>query len=105
MTRTKITQTITFNGKQYNSVEELPPEIREAYEKAMAAGPDRDHVTISGFTVGSKQYQDMDFMPAEFRDALKNAVKVPQSSSRSQLITFAIIMLAMLAYLFFFRSR
>jgi len=101
MTRTRITRTITFNGKQYNSLEELPPEIREACEKAMAAGPDRDQVTTSGFTVDGKQYQDMDFVPAEYRDALKNAVQVRRSSSRSQLITFVIIMLAMLAYLFF----
>jgi hypothetical protein len=101
MTRTRITQTITVNGKHYSSLDELPPEIREAYEKAIAAGPDRTHVTIDRFTVTGKQSENMEYMPAEYRELLKNAAEVRPSSSRTQLVTFAIIMLLMLAYFWF----
>ena|SRR5436190_10667446 len=36
--KVNIKTKIKYNGQEYSSVEELPPEARAAYEKAMAAG-------------------------------------------------------------------
>ena len=33
---------ITVNGKTYASVEEMPAEVRQQYERAMSMLPDRD---------------------------------------------------------------
>src|SRR5262249_27258510 len=33
---------IKVNGQTYNSVEEMPPDVREQYQKAMSSLPDRD---------------------------------------------------------------
>lgn len=39
---TKLTRKIVINGKEYSSTEEMPPEIRALYEKAMETFADRD---------------------------------------------------------------
>jgi len=98
----KITRTITVNGKQYSSLDDLPPEIRQAYEQAMASGSKQ--VTINRITINGQQYEGMDFVPPEYRGLLEDAVKVPRSSSIIQRITFALILIGMLVYIWF-RSK
>jgi len=98
----KITRTINVNGKQYNTLDDLPPEIRQACEQAMASGSKQ--VTINRITINCQEYEGMDFVPAEYRGLLEDAVKVPRSSSLVQRITFVLIVLAMLVYIWL-RSR
>lgn len=69
----KVTVKTRFkvNGKEYGSLEELPPDIRDAYEKAMAAkgggplaggAPGSAKVTFNG-----REYASLDEMPPEER--------------------------------------
>ena len=56
---------IIVNGREYRSVEELPPDLRAAYEKAMAsregAGP------VPRITVNTQQYDSPEAMPPDVR--------------------------------------
>src|SRR5207247_2375422 len=55
---------IKYNGQEYSSVEELPPEARSAYEKAIAA----ESATISTKIVfNGREYASPEQMP-EVRD-------------------------------------
>jgi len=53
-----ITRKITVNGKDYHSVDELPPDLRALYDQAMAA-PNKKvtvkKVTINGVDVVKTQ--------------------------------------------------
>src|SRR5215831_16467370 len=98
----KITRTINVNGKQYNSLDDLPPEIRQAAEQQMASGSKQ--VTINRITINGQEYEGTDCVPAEYRGLLEDAVKVPRSSSLVQRITVVLIVLAMLVYIWL-RSR
>lgn len=50
-----VTRKIVVNGKEYHSVDELPPDARALYDKAMAS-PDK-HVTVKRITVNGVNYQ------------------------------------------------
>ena len=50
---TKTFTRITVNGKTYSSVEEMPPEIRQQYEKAMSMLADKNHNGIPDVLEGS----------------------------------------------------
>ncbi len=110
MKSTKITvdTKITFNtigpgGKVYHSVEEMPPEVRQAYEQAMASPnqsggtqviklSDTEDPTI---TVNGQQYASVDEMPADVRQtyemataAMKEAEEGTQGAARTTQIIF-----------------
>lgn len=42
MTHGKLPTRVIFNGKEYRSVEEMPPSVRTQYEKLLASLPDDD---------------------------------------------------------------
>jgi DNA polymerase II small subunit/DNA polymerase delta subunit B len=55
---------IRFNGEEYAGVEAMPPEVRQAYERAMSNA----HVYKSTkFTFNGQTYGSVDEMPAEVR--------------------------------------
>ncbi len=45
-------QKITFNGKEYNTLDEMPPAERQAYEQLMAIFVDKDQNGIPDFLEG-----------------------------------------------------
>ena len=49
---TKLTRKIVINGKEYASTDEMPPEIRALYEKAMETFADRDGNQVPDFLEG-----------------------------------------------------
>jgi hypothetical protein len=49
---TKLTRKIQINGKEYASTDEMPPEIRALYEKAMETFADRDGNQVPDFLEG-----------------------------------------------------
>jgi hypothetical protein len=67
-----VKTTIKYKGQEYSSVEELPPEVRAVYEKAMATGGAsvRTKIVFNG-----QEYASVDQMPAAvlqlYQDALK----------------------------------
>ena len=48
----KLTRKIVINGKEYASTDEMPPEIRALYEKAMETFADRDGNQVPDFLEG-----------------------------------------------------
>jgi hypothetical protein len=39
----EVTRKIVFNGREYASVDEMPPDVRKAYDEAMQLFADADH--------------------------------------------------------------
>lgn len=76
-----IKRKITVNGKEYSSVDELPPDIRALYDQAMASSGKK--VTVRKITI--------------------NGVDVAQT--RSSTTTIAIVVLAVLAAIAFVLFR
>ena len=68
---------INYQGKEYSSVEELPPEARSAYEKAMAAG---DATTSSKIVFNGQEYASPEQMPTAERQLYEDAMKLAQDS-------------------------
>jgi len=68
---------IKYKGQEYSSVEELPPEARSAYEKAIAA----ESATISTKIVfNGREYASPEQMPAAERQLYEDAMKLAHDS-------------------------
>jgi hypothetical protein len=65
---------ITYKGQQYSSVEELPQEVRAAYEKAMASAGGASFSTKIIFN--GQEYASLDQMPAAQRKLYQYALKL-----------------------------
>jgi TRAP-type mannitol/chloroaromatic compound transport system substrate-binding protein len=53
-----VTRKIVVNGKEYHSVDELPPDVRALYDKAMASADKKvtvNRITINGVDVVKTQ--------------------------------------------------
>ena len=64
-TKITVTTKIVVNGKEYHSVEDLPPDVRSAYETAMASRAQAhgtSHIVFNG-----RSYDSPEAMPAEVR--------------------------------------
>ncbi len=71
---------ITFNGKEYDSLDAMPPEVRQAYDRAIelvkknnAGGTVAPHVNLKfstsvRFVHDGKRYDSVDQMPPEVRE-------------------------------------
>lgn len=80
MVRVVVNQKFIVNGREYGSVEELPADVRQAYERAMAAVPHgnaagaaeaapREVRTVvnSKIVFNGQEYSSVDAMPPEVR--------------------------------------
>jgi len=82
---------IVFNGREYDGVESMPPEVRQEYERILGAlgAEDRGKVEAAlghgvglklnvtvhrKFRVGGKEYENVDAMPADVRAAYERAL-------------------------------
>lgn len=50
---------ITFQGKEYDSIDELPPELRKAFEKLTKVFDDKDQNGLPDFLEGKAGFTDM----------------------------------------------
>ncbi len=80
---------IKFNGQTYASVEDMPPEVRQVYERMLKLLPDEDKngepdllqgnaanvdmVVTSSITVDGEVYTNEDDMPPEVRQKFEEA--------------------------------
>ena len=72
---------IKYKGQEYSSVEELPPQARSAYEKAIAA----DSATISSkIVVNEREYASPEQMPTAERQLYEDAMKLAHDSGRGR---------------------
>ncbi len=74
--RTKI----VVNGREYKSVDELPPEIRDAYRKALQGGPQATSTTRIVFN--GQSYDSVDAMPPEARALFDAAMATVEHGGR-----------------------
>lgn len=68
-TKVNIRRRFVIAGKEYTSVEEMPPDIREAFEEAMAsrtADPDAAK-TKTRIVFNGEEYESTDDMPPDLR--------------------------------------
>jgi hypothetical protein len=68
---------INYKGQEYSSVDELPPEARSAYEKAVAAGGASGSTKI---VFNGKEYTSPEQMPAAERQLYEDALKLAHDS-------------------------
>jgi len=80
---------ITFNGKTYRSVDEMPPAVRKAYEKIISIVGDADRDGLPdilqgqvpegaepmAFHYNGKTYTNIDELPAEAREQYREAIQ------------------------------
>ena len=70
----------SINGKEYNSVEEMPDDIREIFKKTMGSQTDIGH-TVSRAAVRTKivlngtEYDSVDAIPQDVRRLYENVLK------------------------------
>ena len=76
-TKTVVSETITYNGREYASRDELPPEARELLEK-MPAAPGDPGTAQETITYNGREYTSRDELPTEARALLE---KFPESST------------------------
>jgi hypothetical protein len=79
---------ITVNGREYDSVDHMPPDVREIYLKAMAALGEAEksgqksvgfHTVEESFTYNGREYKSRDELPPEVR-ALFDKIPAPLPS-------------------------
>jgi len=72
-----------INGKEYNSIEDMPPDIRNAFEKAMASQTGSSHqanpATMQTKTIfNGTEYQSIDAMPQDVRQSYEKVLKAAE---------------------------
>jgi|YelNatPaOPRAMG01_1025707.scaffolds.fasta_scaffold89559_3 hypothetical protein len=80
-----IKRKFKVNGKEYDSMEEMPAAIREAYEKALvnAKGPKLGEIAGSPDKIvfNGQQFESMDAMPDDIRQMYETMMKsLPEGS-------------------------
>jgi glutaredoxin len=84
-----VKRTVTVNGKQFQSLDELPPDIRALYDKAIASG--KEHVTVRRIVINGQEVGGVDDLPADVRAALSGALGGPKQTTSAIVITVAIL--------------
>ena len=68
-----VKRRIVFHGKSYDSPEELPEDVRQAYEKAMA-DPGAGASAAAKLVFNGTEYEGLDAMPPAVRALYESAV-------------------------------
>jgi len=68
---------IRYNGQEYSSASELPPEIRLAYEKALHGGAVKKKFVFNG-----QQFASEDAMPADVRKLCDDIMGVIENNGQ-----------------------
>jgi len=89
-----IKRKFKINGKEYNSVEEMPENIREAFKMAMdsqAGSGQRIHsaVTHSKITFNGTEYENIDAMPQDVRQLYEKVLRAAESGAASSDVDMA----------------
>jgi hypothetical protein len=74
-----IKRNFKINGKEYNSLEEMPADIREAFKKAMASqstlGSQIKFDNTTKIVFNGKEYEGIDAMPHNIRQLYEKVLK------------------------------
>jgi hypothetical protein len=90
---------ITVNGREYDSIEHMPPEVRKMYSQAMAAlgkagAPGAsDHlkanvscVVKESIVCNNREYKSLDELPPEIRKLVEQMPKLSAGDTTGQVI-------------------
>jgi hypothetical protein len=80
-----------INGEEYNSIEEMPPDIRKAFEKAMAsqAGTDTLAKTQTKIIFNGNEYKNIEEMPPNIRQLYEEVLKAAETGNAPERIITA----------------
>jgi hypothetical protein len=84
----KVKHKFIVNGKEYSSVEEMPPELRGAYEKAVSSGSGvRIQKPRAGMETkivfNGKEYDSLEAMPGDIRKVYQSVMKAAETGEAS----------------------
>jgi hypothetical protein len=95
---------ITVNGREYDSVDHMPPEVREMYLQAMATLRESGTQNVPGFikknifstvkesfTYNGREYKSRDEMPPEVRALFDNIPELPLDVKDSKISDVKIV--------------
>ena len=91
-----IKRKFIVNGKEYAALEEMPPELREAYERALRSGAgvsiEKPQVSVeSKIVFNGQEYRSPDAMPEEVRRVYQSVMKSVETGVASpELISAAL---------------
>ena len=87
---------IRFNGQEYQSVDEMPAEVRQAYEKAMASLYQRNSLGSKSLVYfNGQEYSSIDAMPEDVR-ALYRQFMASVANRKWSAIVAALLLLFLL---------
>lgn len=77
-----------IKGKEYNSIEEMPNDVRETFEKAMASQADSSHqvdpaMMQTKIIFNGKEYKNIDAMPQDVRQLYEKVLKAVETGAVS----------------------
>ena len=82
--KVNIKTRIRFNGKEYSCLEDMPPQVRQAYEKALASaqasGTGLISHTTSKLIFNGHEYASVDEMPADIRRMYEQVMTMVDSN-------------------------
>jgi hypothetical protein len=89
-----IKRKFKINGKEYNSIEEMPDNIRETFKKAMASRADSGHHTDPAMMrtriiFNGMEYESMDAMPQDVRQLYEKVLRAAETGDASPEIDLA----------------
>jgi len=89
-----IKRKFKINGKEYNSIEEMPDAIRETFKKAMASRADSGHQTDPAMmrtkiVFNGTEYESMDAMPQDVRQLYEKVLRAAETGDASPEIDLA----------------
>jgi hypothetical protein len=83
-----IKRKFKINGKEYNSIEEMPDNIREIFKKAMGSSAVTEHQTDlavmrTKILFNGTEYQSLDAMPEDARKLYEKVLKAAETGDAS----------------------
>jgi hypothetical protein len=83
-----------INGKEYNSIEEMPDDIRETFRKAMdsqtGSGHEINHTAMrANIIFNGTEYDSIEAMPQDVRELYEKVLKAAETGTASPQIDIA----------------
>lgn len=84
-----LNRKFTVNGKDYDSIEEMPEDIRDLYAKAMGSVKDAGHQGNNTVSIQTKiifngaEYESIDAMPRDVRQSYEALMRVAKNGTTS----------------------
>ena len=83
-----VKKKIVVNGQEFHSLDELPPDLRALYDKALASGSDKP--TTRRIVFNGRDVDSIDGLPPEARELITDALGGGRSTTSPIVIVVAI---------------